>query len=370
MRYLEDFVPELASRSLGVTLFYEVKANLWKEQLRRLRDAGIRHIQPGIESFSDPVLKLVRKGTSALQNIQLLKWCKELGIAPTWNLLWGFPGEPEAEYARMAELVPLLVHLPPPGGCGVMRLDRFSPSFEDAERLGFADVRPLPSYRHVYALPEEALARLACFFTFRYREPRDVGGYVAGLEKELGAWLRLFETHDLFSVDRGGWLLVWDTRPMSRAPLTALRGADRALYRACDSARGAGQLAESVASGDGGPISTDDVARRLEPLLERGLMVKDGSRYLALAIPLGEYSPPAPAVVRFYDLARALGRRVPGGWVVSPDAAPGDTIRKTRAWRARSRRRGRPRGRRACRLTASQFSVDARGEVLIRRVAR
>ena len=93
-------MPELASRSLGVSLFYEVRPNLGKEQLRRLRDAGVRHIQPGIESFSDPVLRLVRKGTSALQNIQLLKWCKELGIEPIWNLLWGFPGEPPEEYAR------------------------------------------------------------------------------------------------------------------------------------------------------------------------------------------------------------------------------------------------------------------------------
>jgi ribosomal peptide maturation radical SAM protein 1 len=368
MRYLEDFVPKLASLRPRVKMFYEVKANLRKEQLRRLRDAGIRHLQPGIESFSDPVLKLVRKGVSALQNIQLLKWCKELGVQPTWNLLWGFPGEPPEEYARMAELVPLLTHLPPPGGCGVMRLDRFSPAFEHAERLGFADVRPLPPYRHIYALPDEALARLACFFTFRYREPRDVGGYVAGLEQKLRAWPRLFETHDLFSVDRGGWLLVWDLRPVSRAPLTALRGADRVLYQACDSASDARRLAEAVASSPDGPIPPREIARRLEPLLERGLMVRDGSRYLALAVPLAEYSPPAPAVERFYELAGALGRRVPGGWVVSMDAARVAATGKHRAFKARTRRIGRRRGRRDGRLTASQFSVDARGQVLIRRV--
>jgi ribosomal peptide maturation radical SAM protein 1 len=367
-RYLDGLMPELASRSLGVSLFYEVRPNLGKEQLGRLRDAGVRHIQPGIESFSDPVLRLVRKGTSALQNIQLLKWCKELGIEPIWNLLWGFPGEPPEEYARMAKLVPLLAHLPPPGGCGVMRLDRFSPAFEGAERLGFVDVKPLPPYRYVYALPDEALARLASFFSFGYREPRDVGAYAAGLEKELQAWLRAFEAHDLFFVDRGGWLLVWDLRPVSRAPLTELRGVDRLLYLACDAASDARRLAESVESSGGGAISPEDVARRLEPFLERGLMVKDGSRYLALAVPLAEYSPPAAAVERFYDLARTLGRRVRGGWAVSPDAAAGGTPRKARAPRARTGRRGRPRGRRTPGLSASQFSVGARGDVRIRRV--
>ena len=370
MRSFEDFLPKLASRRRRVTLFYEVKANLKKEQLRRLRGAGVRSIQPGIESFSDPVLGLMRKGTTALQNIQLLKWCKELGIEPGWNLIWGFPGEPLEEYARMAGLVPLLAHLPPPADWGVLRLDRFSPSFEDAERLGFVDVKPVPPYRHVYALPDEALARLASFFTFDYHEPRDVRGYVAGLEKKVRVWPRLFRSHDLFSVGRGGWLLVWDLRPASRAPLTALHGVDRVLYEACDSACDARRLAESVASSPGGPISPEEVARRLEPLLGRGLMVRDGSRYLALAIPLGQYSPPDPAVERFYDLARALGKRVPGGWVVSPDTAGVAATRKVRAARSRSRHRGPSRRGRSLRLAASQFSVDARGEVHIRRVTR
>jgi ribosomal peptide maturation radical SAM protein 1 len=368
MRYLENFVPQLAARRPRVKMFYEVKANLGKEQLRLLRDAGVRHIQPGIESFSDPVLRLMRKGVSGLQNIQLLKWCKELGIEPGWNLIWGFPGEPPDEYARMAELVPLLAHLHPPGGYGVVRLDRFSPNFDDAERLGLVNVRPVPPYRYVYALPGEALARLASFFTFEYREPRDLSGYVTRLEKKLRAWPGLFGKYDLFCVDRGNWLLVWDLRPVSRALLTALHGIDRVLYRACDTACDPRQLAESAALHLKAPVSPEEVTRRLEPLVERGLMVRDASRYLALAIPLGEYSPPARAVERFCALVRALGRRVPGGVVVSPDAAQGPAVLRSRAFEACPRRRGRLCGRRAGRLTASQFSVNARGDVRIRRI--
>lgn len=368
LRYLKDLVPLLASRPLGVRLFYEVKANLKKDQLRLMRDAGIRSIQPGIESFSDAVLRLMRKGVSGLQNIQLLKWCKELGIEPGWNLLWGFPGEPPDEYARLAELVPQLAHLPPPGSYGVMRLDRFSPNFDDAVSSGFVDVKPVPAYRHVYGLPDDALARLAFFFTFGYREPRHVLGYVARLEKKLRAWPTLFEKHDLFYVDRDGWLLVWDLRPVSRALLTALHGVDRALYRLCDTACDARGLAESVRSSHGGPLSPEEVARRLEPLLERGLMVREGTRYLALAIPLANYSPPAPAVLRFYHLVRSFGRKVPGGWIVSADAPLANGPRAVRAWKARPHGWGRLRFGRASRLTASQFSVDARGEVRVRRV--
>ena len=329
-----------------------------------LREAGIRTLQPGIESFSDAVLALMRKGVSGLQNIQLLKWCKELGIEPYWNILWGFPGEPPEEYARMADLVPLLSHLQPPIGYGSIRLDRFSPNFADAERLGFTDVRPLAPYGHVYPLTDEARANLAYFFAFQYREPRDVAGYVRPLAKALDDWKRLGGRSDLFSVDTGLSLIVWDLRPAAREPLTVLRDVDRILYQACDAACDVRQLAE-IASRHGAPISREDVERRLEPLLAHGLVLREGARYLALAIPLGEYAPPALAVERFYEVAGAMGKRAARQLVV-PLARP-----EIEAGAARFRRRPRASRHNPLRrhpktsLSLGQFSVSERGELVI-----
>jgi ribosomal peptide maturation radical SAM protein 1 len=368
LRYFKDFLPELAARPPGVALFYEVKANLKKEQLRMLRDAGIRTVQPGIESFSDPVLKLMRKGVSALQNMQLLKWCKELGIAPSWNLLWGFPGEPPEEYERMATLVPLLTHLPPPGSDARIRLDRFSPNFHRAEELGFADVTPLPAYDYVYPLAANAVANLAYSFTFRYREPRDVNGYVRRLEREVRAWRRVEDKQDLFSVDTGRSLLLWDLRPASRFVLTVIGGVDRILYQTCDSACDLRQLAESLGRTGEGPLAPDAIERRLERLVERGLLVRDGSRYLALAIPLGEYSPPVRAVARFYELLKVLGTRIEGGWILSADVDALAVRRRLASRNEKARSRGRPQRGVARRLSTSQFSILDQGAVFVRRV--
>src|SRR5262249_33234084 len=105
MRYLGTLLPRLQQLDRPVELFYEVKANLRKGQLQQLSASHVTMIQPGIESLSTPILKLMCKGVTAIQNLQLLKWCKELGIRPEWNFLCGFPGEPTREYARMAELV-------------------------------------------------------------------------------------------------------------------------------------------------------------------------------------------------------------------------------------------------------------------------
>lgn len=332
MGYFKDFLPMLAERKLGLELFYETKSNLKKDQIRKLRDAGITRIQPGVESLSDSVLTLMRKGVSALQNVQLLKWCKELGVEPHWNVLWGFPGEDPEEYARVARLVPALTHLRAPTGFSDIRLDRFSPNFFDAGTLGFTNLRPLPSYAHVYAgLPDAARANLAYFFGFDYQEPRDVAGYVGPLVKELRAWTKAARRadSDLFSVDVGGRLLIWDLRPGAREVLTVLDGPERTLYLACDAAADVRTLANGLA------------ADSIEGLVERRLVVRDGSRVLALAVPLGEYVP-ARAVRAHFD--RIVARL---GW---PLGAP-------------RRSSGAP-------LRPGDFVLDARGDLLVRGAVR
>lgn len=364
MSYFKTFVPELAARRLPLGLFYETKSNLKKDQIRLLREAGIRFIQPGIESFSDAVLTLMRKGVSGLQNIQILKWCKELGVEPNWNLLFGFPGEPPEEYARMAKFVPFLTHLPPPDSMSMIRMDRFSPNFFDAEKLGLVDVEPVASYRHVYRLQEAAIANLAYYFTFRYREPRDVASYTRSLEKETLAWQRNGHQSELFSVDVRARLLIWDLRPISRQPLLVLSGIDRVLYQACDAACDVRQLVQIAASQGQPDVSVGDITERLQPLVDQGVLLREGSRYLGLAISLGEYAPPASTVRRFYRLALRLGRRCVDR-VLVPLNARGPSVPPQRRRRRARLKPNESIGRRR-RLTQSHFAITDNGDIEIR----
>jgi ribosomal peptide maturation radical SAM protein 1 len=165
MQYLRSLLPDLVAQARQYRLFYETKANLRKDQVELLAAAGVAWLQPGIESFSTPVLKLMAKGTTRLQNVQLLKWCAELGVAVQWNVLFGFPGEDPREYDEMAELLPSLFHLEPPSGSTVVRLDRFSPYWEAPERHGMVGVRHTWAYDYVFAgLPEAQRGRVAYFF--------------------------------------------------------------------------------------------------------------------------------------------------------------------------------------------------------------
>jgi ribosomal peptide maturation radical SAM protein 1 len=293
LQYFKTLLPELARRKLNVSLFYETKSNLKKEQVRLLRAAGVTTIQPGIESFSDSVLKQMKKGVSGLQNIQLLKWCKEIGVQPIWNILLGFPGESPDEYAEMAALAPRICHLPRPAGVTAIRLDRFSPNFNEADTLGFTRLRPLPFYEFIYDVPDAARRNLAYYFAYDYKQPQQVAQYAEPLVKGVQAWRTTWRHAELVSVDAGERLWLLDTRPRRSDRVWALEGAEREAYLACDAVTDAARLDPSHAS-------------RLRSLVDRGLMLADGARHLALAVPIGDYQPSRAAA----SLIRPLLARV------------------------------------------------------------
>ncbi|MEQ8999718.1 MAG: RiPP maturation radical SAM C-methyltransferase [Coleofasciculus sp. B1-GNL1-01] len=310
MKYFKDLIPEMAARQLDLELFYEVKANLRKEQVRLLKDAGITMIQPGIESFSTHVLELMQKGVRGLQNIQLLKWCKELGVTPFWNLLWGFPGETPEDYSQMANLIPLLTHLRPPKWAGAIRIDRFSPHFDRPEEFGFEEVVPFPAYHYIYPFAPEAVANLAYFFTFKYCQQQDVERYTRRVREEIIAWQSAYETSTLFAVDQGTSLQIWDLRPIAHQLLVTLTEPLKTLYLACDGIRTVNFLHQLLANRFSYAISVQDVAEMLQPLVDRGLLLNEGNSYLSLAVSVGEYSPDKSVLKRLVSQVTQRGHQV------------------------------------------------------------
>ena len=188
MRYFQTLLPELVRRDLGLDLFYETKANLKREQVKLLAEAGVRRIQPGIESFSTRVLGLMKKGSTAAQNLQLLKWCKEYGVQCDWNLLYGFPGETAEDYAELPALLAQLHDLDSPVSAGAIRMDRFSPYFESPAEYGLTGVRPDAFYPLVFAVPDAHLADLAYYFEFDYPAGHDHQAYAARLQMSIKSW--------------------------------------------------------------------------------------------------------------------------------------------------------------------------------------
>lgn len=288
MRYFHDMLPALAQSQRSVSLFYEVKANLTRRQLQLLREAGVDRIQPGIESLSDHVLKLMRKGTTALRNIQLLKWCKEYNISVDWNILYGFPGETQEDYDAMLDLLPCIRFLTPPHTCGPVRLDRFSPYFNTPEEFGLVNVRPIPPYKYLYPFDDKSLSRIAYCFDYDYEPEVDPTGFASKVIAYTEDWRHAPEAGTLSSVPgTDGTLALIDTRHNATQPEFLLPGMETVAYEYCDTLHSSDAVARHLHSlfPEAG-FTEQQIVNFLDSLVANKLMVTDGVHYLSLAIPV------------------------------------------------------------------------------------
>ncbi|MFB9246840.1 RiPP maturation radical SAM C-methyltransferase [Sphaerisporangium melleum] len=284
MKYLTSFCAELAERRWDVNLFFEVKANLTREQLAVLRRAGIQRIQPGIESLNSHVLELMRKGSTKLINVRLLKWAAYFGISVEWHILCGFPGETDRDYTEQAELVPLIQHLQPPASQIGIWLERFSPYFMDPS-FAIEQVRPQASYKYVYP-PELDHSRIAYFFDFAASDVASAASHDV-LQSAITGWRERWANGDrpvLFYQRLPGEVTIIDTRS-ARPRKAVLPGWQGDAYEACgDTARGRKRVHQALLD-RGFEVSLGEVTAFLDGCCRAGLMISEDDKYLSLALP-------------------------------------------------------------------------------------
>jgi len=289
MTYLKELCGPLIEDRVDYTLFYEVKANLTRAQLKTLAHAGVRYIQPGIESLSTHVLGLMRKGTTMLKNVRLLKWARYYDIQVAWNVLTGFPGEQRDDYTQQEQLVPLLLHLEPPIGCGPIWLERFSPYFFEADSP-VRHVRPRAAYSHIYPPGSVDLERIAYYFDY------DMEGALPeqeteGLRAQVSRWRESWKSPSppsLVYQRAPDWVQVVDQRIPAEPRVHALRGVDALVHEACaESEQTASRIVEQ-STGEDGERALDEsaVLDSLSRLTSLGLLLEERGHFLALAIPV------------------------------------------------------------------------------------
>jgi ribosomal peptide maturation radical SAM protein 1 len=212
--FFQTLFPRMQREGVTFPAFFEVKSNLDRAKLEAVRNVGIDRLQPGIESLSTPILKRMRKGVTAIQNLWFLRACEELGVGCQWNILYGFPGEEAEEYVKMADLVARIAHLQAPLGCAKIHMLRFSPNHTQASELGFADVRPDASYALAFG-PHAEIDDQAYLFDYGYADGRDPDSYTRRLTEQALRWMMvkgrpLAPRCELFEI--GGRRVVIDTR--------------------------------------------------------------------------------------------------------------------------------------------------------------
>lgn len=282
--YLKEVFPDLVTPP-GVSLFYELKADVKEAEMEVLSRAGVTEIQPGIEALATSTLKLMGKGTTSFQNIYFLKNCLRFGVRPSWNLLIGFPGENETVYEKYLQDIPRLVHLPPPSGAFPVRFDRYSPYFTRAAEYGL-QLAPYEFYGAIYPFGDEALMNTAYYFEDRNYDAEYLVRLVSWQDQLTAAvrsWKRSWRGEggvpraELRVVATAGSTVVRDTRTgevvehrlgdLALELLHSVRAKGLALHHLCACA------AEEA-----------EVAAELARLRELGLVFEENDRYIGLVL--------------------------------------------------------------------------------------
>jgi ribosomal peptide maturation radical SAM protein 1 len=283
MKYFKEVMPTLAEWK-RTTLFFETKANLNRDQVRILADARVNGIQPGIESLSDESLRLMRKGVTKVQCVELLRLCAEYGVEVAWNYLIGFPGENDDELTGIADEIESLHHLEPPKGFGVLQIHRFSPYYNTPEEFGLSPITPIKAYRHVYPFPPESLARIAYYFESDVFNRKKKGRAAQVVAEMVKRWTKVHSRASLVAIPRRKSLFIVDTRPSRLRRIHRLRGLRRSVYEYCDHARGLTEITREI----GANATSESIEQAIESLVRDRLILAGSDRYLSLGVRPGE----------------------------------------------------------------------------------
>ncbi|WP_063792479.1 RiPP maturation radical SAM C-methyltransferase [Streptomyces atriruber] len=275
MNYLRSMVPRLAEAECDLRISYEIKSNMRREQLASLVAAGIHYVQPGIESLSGRVLKLMDKGVTGCQNVRMMRDAESVSLGVVWNYLFGFPDETEEDYESVIDQFPAIHHLAPPNGVTRIAIERFSPYFNRPE-LGFGDLRPAAHYAVIYDLPESELRDMAYVFDAAHQGISST--QAERLEKAIETWRHEFPRGRLTQCDLTDSIVLTNTRPgFTWRTRTIEPPWELAAFRLLSQPCASDVLLKKLRA-DAHDITAEDVSELLARWRTLGLLFEDGGQ--------------------------------------------------------------------------------------------
>ena len=282
---IRELLPMLAKDPEQYRILAEVKTDLRSEDVKALAQAGVLVTQPGIESLNDHLLRLMGKGSSAVQNVALMKYCRSCRIYPVWNMMTQVPGENREDYEQMLELIPLIVHLNPPTRANTIAFMRFSRYGDHPEDYGL-ELQPDPLYSCCFKDMPDIISNIGIYyeqtggpFMDTIRENMDL---YRKIHKAVYTWRQQFYSHNppVLAMKEGFFgLIIHDTRPCAEEHTQMILGLAARIYRLAWKPVSLRTLVKNLPD-----ITEEKIRQTLDDLIRRKLMVCLSDRYLALAV--------------------------------------------------------------------------------------
>jgi ribosomal peptide maturation radical SAM protein 1 len=270
-------------------IFAEIRADTTADRLHTMYRAGVRNLQVGIEALSSTLLVKMGKGTSVMDNIEMMRHCEALALPHGGNLLLRFPGSDEEDVVQtLANL--RRVWMFRPLQAVHFWLGLHSPVYDHPTTYG---ITLTGSHRHWQTLLGKRLAGQMQLLIQGYRgQHREQQRLWAPVVTALMAWQRSYSTlsehgsgrkrSPLLGYQDGGDFLILSERKIGGDHLThRLSSTSRRLYLYCRTSRSRTQLQTAFAA-----IPADRLDGFLAMMVNKGLMFEENKRYLSLAVPL------------------------------------------------------------------------------------
>ena len=290
--YFKELLPELAKLTPRYRLHCEIKANQTPEKVAALAQAGFREVQPGIESFSSEVLRIMDKGVTGVQNVALLKYGYKERVVIHYNFIYGFPGETAEHYHQMIKQIPRLYHLIPPVSRSEAIVTRFAPLQNDTVRFG-VQTKPLhhrcyDSLFSIEFLKETgfSLDGYAYYFERYLGFSDEMSEVYAQVVSQINHWKHLHREREVILeyIDDGELVHIRDSRYSETASELRLEGVHRDAYLACDHSPVSVENLVATLT-EGGKYSRREIESALDELDEMRLVWREDQRVFGLAIP-------------------------------------------------------------------------------------
>jgi radical SAM superfamily enzyme YgiQ (UPF0313 family) len=232
-------------KSLGrdFSFFVEARAGqLTSDDYTSMKEAGFTTIQTGIESFSQKYLLKMNKGVRVIDNIAVLKFCKENGIRNSYNLIIRYPNEELEDFEETKKIVNMLKeYLDPPQLCELRVMHgsyiQRCPEQFNIERLEYASIDKI-------MYPLEYLEK-GFTFVYDFKRMKQTENYP--WESLVEDWKKQREIRErggcvqrssvdplvFYFVDGGSFIKIYDKRDLKNIKIFVLNELERQVFLNC-----------------------------------------------------------------------------------------------------------------------------------------
>ena len=281
-----EIFKQIGCLNKDLRLFGEVRATTPWMELKMMRDSGMQKVQVGIEALSSRLLKKLRKGTSAIQNLEIMKNCEALGIENMSNLILQFPGSDAQDVAETLKVLEFAKSFYPLKAVNFW-LGLGSPVWQNPKKYGIKAVFNHPNWSYLF--PEEIYRTLPLMIQ-AYRGDRVYQKKIwKPVKKKTLEWRKQYaeirngsDLLPILSFQDGREFIIIRQKRFQAAPAThRLVGVSRLIYLFCQKHRSLKKILNEFST-----LPENKITAFLKMMVEKKLMFEEKNTYLSLAVPV------------------------------------------------------------------------------------